>query len=118
MRPIPIKMREQMANDEYYKRCARERVFQDHVCKGRITFEHCFVYAGRQINEVWAIIPLCEYAHFEILDKNKNQYISLKRATDDELDKYPRFNWQVSKDYLSAKYGHLDCELKGEKPPF
>ncbi len=47
MRPISPKLREQMANDPYYKYCARGGP----DCNGRITWEHCFTYAGKQINE-------------------------------------------------------------------
>lgn len=63
-------------------------------CEGRITIEHAFTYAGKQINELWALIPLCEYHHLgEGLIKRENQRIAVARATDEELSKYPRINW-------------------------
>jgi len=92
MRPIPPKMREAMAADPYYKACARA----DHECSGRITWEHVWIYAGRQINEVWAIIPLCWHHHLgEGLDKRENERISIARATDEDLAKYPRRKWSL-----------------------
>ena len=78
-----------MLADTYYKKCAREK---EGNCAGRITFEHAIIYAGRQLNEKWAIIPLCEYHHAVNqyqdtgdLDKQKNICIALMRATDEEL---------------------------------
>ena len=56
---IPPKIREIISNDPYYKKCARHN--QD--CDGRITIEHVFLYAGRQISDLWNLIPLCERHH-------------------------------------------------------
>ena len=74
--------------------CARAK---DGSCKGRITWEHALTYAGKQIDEVWAIIKLCEYHHavntyqdMGALNKKVNVWIALNRATDDELRKYSK----------------------------
>ena len=100
MRPIPPKLREQMANDPYYKKCARSSL----ECKGRITWEHAWIYGGKQINEVWAIIPLCVYHHLEEgLNKHENQKIALQRATKEDLDKYPKKDWEKEKIWLKLK---------------
>lgn len=94
MRPIPPKLRQEMADDIYYKTCARA----DEDCEGRITWEHAFIYAGKQINEKWAIIPLCVYHHLgDGLDKRKNEAIALARATLGDVMKYPRKNWAQMK---------------------
>jgi len=89
MRKIDPKQREQMAQDPFYKKCARHA---DGHCDGRITWEHVLIFAGKQVNEPWAIIPLCEYHHAigkhqdgGNLLKEKNVWIALNRATDDEL---------------------------------
>lgn len=74
--------------------------------------EHCFIYAGRQVNEKWAIIRLCEKAHSVgpyatsggILDKSINRWIALGHATHLDLAKYPRASWQDLKNYLNRKY--------------
>jgi hypothetical protein len=95
MRPIPMKLRLEMAEDSYYESCARAN---EGGCKGRITWEHAFMYAGKQINERWAIIPLCVYHHLGPgLDKRKNERIAIARATEQDLQKYPRKNWQTYK---------------------
>jgi hypothetical protein len=92
MRPIPKKLRDDMASDPYYETCARA---SEGGCRGRITWEHALIYAGRQINEKWAIIPLCVYHHLgEGLNKRTNERIAVARATEEDLKKYPRKNWK------------------------
>ena len=97
MRPIPQKLKDQIKADPYYKKCARK----GDDCKGRITWEHVFIYKGRQINEKWAIIPLCAYHHSvdefqdgKGLDKRMNERIAIKRAIKEDLEKYPRRDWK------------------------
>ena len=92
MNNMPKKLREQLSNDPYYKKCARE----NGDCEGRITWEHCWIYAGKQIQEAWAIIALCWRHHLgDLLDKKINQKISLKRATPEDFAKYPRKDWKT-----------------------
>lgn len=96
-----------MSDDPYYKKCVRN---SEGTCKGRITWEHAFIYAGKQINEKWAIIPLCEF-HHDLgiyqgngdLDKDLNQLIALDRATSEDLAKYPRKDWRQIYEYLENK---------------
>jgi hypothetical protein len=72
MRPIPENLKIEIADDPYYKHCARE----DNLCSGRITWEHVWIYARKQINEKWAIIPLCWYHHLGAgLDKEANEWL-------------------------------------------
>lgn len=101
MNNIPGPLRAELAEDPYYKICARV----DFDCSGRITWEHAHYYAGKQIQERWAIIPLCVYHHLGPgLNKELNQAIALARASDEDLAKYPRGNWQQMKSYLFKKY--------------
>ncbi len=84
MRPIPIMMRENMSAHRFYKTCC----LKGNECKGRIEWHHAIIFAGRQLNEIWAIVPLCQY-HHRIADskyiKQKVLTICLSRATDEEL---------------------------------
>lgn len=113
MRPIPETLKREMERDQYYKACARE----GNDCKGRITWEHAFIYHGRQINEKWAIIPLCEWHHLGGgLDKRMNEWIALKRATNTDLAKYPYENWVRKLKFLDKKY-HIH-NLSTAKPLF
>ena len=102
MSPIPIKLREELSQDPYYSRCARKF---DGNCSGRITWEHAFEYQGRQIQERWSILPLCWHHHLgEGLDKDKNHWIALHRATVDDFQRHPRKKWYHIMAYLNNKY--------------
>lgn len=91
MNNIPIKLRKQLASDSYYHACARKG-WHEHACAGRITWEHALILAGKQVQERFAIIPLCAKAHavdaFQDggdLNKEINLWIALNRATDEEM---------------------------------
>lgn len=78
-----------------------ERVSEG-VCSGRLTKEHAFIYAGKQIQELWAVIDLCWYHHLGAgMNKNINEKIALSKATDEDLAKYPKKDWQQ----LKKRYG-------------
>lgn len=111
MRKIPLKLKDNVL--EYAKRypCLRREVFEDHECKGRTTLEHALIYAGRQVNEDFAIVPLCALAHSVddyqgrgILDKEKNHFLALARASELDLQAYPKSDWKQKKKYLENKY--------------
>jgi hypothetical protein len=102
MRPLTPKLKREIDADPYFKTCARKG---EGYCDGRITIEHAFIYQGRQINELWALVPLCWHHHLGSgLDKKKNQWISLKRATIADLKKYPNYNWLQQIQYLNKQY--------------
>lgn len=109
MRKISLQVKAQLEAEPQV--CARA---SDGGCKGRITWEHTLIYAGRQIDEVWAIIKLCEY-HHDVntqqgdgdLDKQKNVWIALNRATDQELEKYSKaVNYKRERGRLNKIYGN------------
>lgn len=108
-----------MAADPYYRQCARNALFNDHVCKPNpvarrlIEWEHAFKYAGRQIIEPWATVPLCWYVH-EGPGKNKriNEFLALRRATPEDLAKFPGVDWTQKLKYLSNKYDPLIFKKK------
>ena|SRR3990167_1382995 len=84
-------------------RCER---WQEGNCSGRLTKEHCFIYAGKQIQEDWAIIDLCWFHHLgEGMNKQINEFISIMRATPKDFEKFPRKDWLQRKKYLVKKYG-------------
>jgi len=114
MRPIPPKLREEMNDDPFYHKCARAEFLKDHECEADpvtrrlIEWDHCFTYAGRQINELWAILPVCFYVHRGAgFNKEINQWIALNRATSEDFAKYPKFDWFQRRKYLNSKYGNL-----------
>jgi hypothetical protein len=87
---MPRKLREECANDPYYQVCARS----NEECEGRITWEHALTYKGSQIQEKFAVIPLCEYHHLGAgLYKKTNEWIAVGRATHADKMRHDRFPW-------------------------
>lgn len=106
---IPKPLLQEILSDKYYKKCVRH---EEKRCKGRVTFEHVWIYAGKQVQEKWAIIPLCEYHHDVLsyqdrgdLIKDLNEYYSINRMTEADMQKYDRYDWKQRKQYLNTKYG-------------
>lgn len=113
MRKIPPKLLQDILNDPYYAKCIRHKEGQ---CKGRITLEHAIIYGGKQVNDKWAILPVCAYHHavdeFQDngdVDKDYHEYVALSRTTIREVsDKYPKRDWEQRWRYLESKYGERE----------
>lgn len=114
MRHIPDGLKQEVLSSPYARKCLRQLVLQDHVCQGRLTMEHAMIHAGRQVNEFWALMMICAYAHsvdqFQdggILDKRINEWLALSRIENwDEVDrKYPRQQWRQRLRYLNSLFG-------------
>lgn len=103
MRPIPLVIRKKIDADPFYKSCVR---LSEGGCDGRITIEHALQFQGRQLNELFALLPLCWRHHLgKGLSKEYNRHVALQRATDADLAKYSRANWKTLKTHLEKKYG-------------
>lgn len=95
-------MREELANTPHMKVCAVSNLQNVYgPCARKIDFDHVWTYAGRQINELWAILGVCERHHRM---KDGNQLLkdtiwrtSLRLASETDLAKYPRKNWKQIK---------------------
>lgn len=97
MRPIPKKLREQLAQDPFMKRCCFPGCSEI-----RVEWHHVFLYAGKQINERFSIVPACVFHHRgKGFDKRTFERIALSRATQEELDRYPMRNWDQMRLALS-----------------
>jgi len=84
-------------------------------CDGRITWEHAIIHAGRQVDAAWAIVKLCERHHAVgqyqdggDLDKEKNVFLALSQATDEELRTHSKaIDYVALRERLHEKYKHL-----------
>lgn len=102
MKALPMKLRQQIANEIVTARCAR---YGDGWCDGRITVEHAF---GRVRQERWQLIFLCWEHHLgDGMDKQKNKWIALNQAKEEDFNKYPKsaVQWKQEKAYLNSVYG-------------
>lgn len=120
MTPIPQKVRKEIANDPSYKLC-KLKGLHGHVCGGRITMEHALIYAGKQIQEKWAIISICasgqEVDFFQdahTMKKELNVWIALNQATTDDLARFPKASYRFQRDNLNAKYGYPKIQVAEE----
>ncbi|MHA1401637.1 MAG: hypothetical protein ACTSQE_14905 [Candidatus Heimdallarchaeaceae archaeon] len=109
MRPISPKIKKHISEDEFYEVCCRE---EEGDCDGGITMEHALIYAGRQIDEIFAIIPVCEYHHGVNqyqgggkLDKKKHEWIAISRMTTADRIKYSKRPWMNELRLLENKFG-------------
>ena len=109
MNNTPKKLRDKWSL-EGKKICARAN---EGGCGGRLTKEHTIIFKGKQLQEDWAIIDLCERHHAVLnyqdngdLQKEKNVWIALNRASDEELEAISKvIDFKRKRDYLNKKYG-------------
>ena len=60
---IPPAMREQLSQDPFMKTCIIEKAVPFDSCKGRITWQHAFQYASKRQNQLYTLLPMCEWHH-------------------------------------------------------
>lgn len=108
MNNTPEKIKKELNADPFMAVCIHSYLRGASFCSGPITWEHAWIYAGRQVQERWSIVPVCYYHHLGPgLDKRFNQYISLLRATPEDLAKYPNKDWDTLLIYLGKLYGKI-----------
>lgn len=108
-----MKVRKEIDADPLYRHCALEGL-HGHTCGGRITMEHALIYAGKQIQEKWAIVPVCaagqevdQYQDAHTMNKELNKWVAFNQATDAELIAFPKAfpTYIEQKVRLNRKYG-------------
>lgn len=103
MRPIPLRIHKQLDEMEFMKKCIWCGTQQN------IEREHSLIYAGKQINEVYSIQPLCRDCHrgysgtIKREIKDYSEFIAIVRGLKDLVKKYPKFDWQRRKQELEYK---------------
>lgn len=96
-KPIPADMRAEMDEDPFMHRCC----LADNTCEGRIEWHHNLIYAGKRVNEKWAVLPCCHYHHTsESHFKEQLNKIMCSRASVEDLEKYSK-----AIDYVAIKHG-------------
>lgn len=99
MRPIPPKLKGNLEEQPRMKACALAAYQGEYgICsRGKVDWHHVWTYAGRQINEAWAIVGACQRHHKEVNGrrevKEAFERISLRLAQQDDFDRYPRKDW-------------------------
>lgn len=118
MTKIPQKVRKEIDADPRYKVCALYGQ-ETHICGGRITMEHAFIYAGQQVQQKWAIVPVCargqEVDHYQdahTMNKELNQWVALNQATVEELSHFKRVSYLMIRHQLNKKYGVYASKLE------
>ena len=102
MRPIPPKLRNEMEIDPYYQRCCVTGKSRSQMVK--IEWHHNLIYAGRQVNEKWCILPLWDKIHDQARNKEVKEildWIMLNRATDGDLARYSKADLIAKKERLN-----------------
>lgn len=104
MNKIPPKLRENMAADPFYQRCCVTGAMAKNA---KVEWHHNFIFAGRQVQRKWAILPLRADVHADIAKhKERCDWIMLNRASTEELKAYSRGQDLAAKrDRLNKKYG-------------
>lgn len=94
MRKIPQELKDEMSVDPYYQECCLLVLGN---CGGRIEWHDNLIYAGRQQNHKWCILPLCHDHHMKADNKEIKPLlddIMVSRATPEELAEYPKRQWK------------------------
>lgn len=102
---IPVKLLKEILEDKFYRVCCLTG-----KVNGKIDLHHNLIYAGKQVNEKWCILPICNSIHqyhqgFTKEVKEKLDWIMLNRATDKELKKYSKcVDYIKERERLNKKY--------------
>ena len=107
MNNIPPKLRKQLADDPMYKRCIVHQCY--HGPGVKIEWHHNLIFAGKQVQERWCILPICKAVHDlanNTLVRGHLDWIMINRATDDELRRYSKAIDLIAKrNRLNKQYG-------------
>lgn len=107
MRKIPKALIREMVASPFYRKCCV-------TGKGnyKIDFHHNFIYAGRQVNRRWCILPLTKKVHDNIVKyKDRCDWIMLNRAPLRDLLEFSKGGSLIAKkNRLNKKYGEWTAD--------
>lgn len=92
-----------MEADPFYKICCISGRTSE---QEKIDWHHNLIFAGRQVNEAFCILPLAKSIHDRIVEyKELCDYIMLSRATPEERSRYSKaINYELMYQNLKKKY--------------
>lgn len=101
---IPVKLRAEMDADPWMHRCCVTG-----ATLGKIDWHHNLIFAGKQVNERWCILPLSKRVHDRANRKDVRDildWIMLNRAKPSDLGKYSKAIDLVARcRHLNMKFG-------------
>ena len=107
-----------MQNDPFYSRCCvtgKGIKTENRFNEDRIEWHHNLIFAGRQVNEKWCILPVVKHIHDREKEpeiKERINWIMLNRATDEELERYSKArNLKAERDKLNEKLGTWESNI-------
>lgn len=112
MNNIPKKLKKVIISESRQKVCVMYGQ-EGHLCDGRITFDHAIIFGGKQLQEDWAILPLCAKGHgvdefqgHANVAKEKRTWIALNRAPGNRLMEISKaMDYVAYRERLNKKYG-------------
>lgn len=108
MATIPQKIRYTLANDPFMRRCIHDNA----DCEARIEWEHALTFAGKQVQEVWAIIPCCTYHHRKNgLNKRFNRFIAVYCMPVEDQLTYAKAQFVLERNGLLKEYENANPNL-------
>lgn len=112
---MPPKLRMDLTEDPNYRTCMRKTLLDDHECERDpmkrfqpVEWEHVVIFGGKQVQKRWAVISICFLVHRGgLMDKQKNLWIALNRASDEELKEVssPAMDYMFERERLNTIYG-------------
>jgi hypothetical protein len=108
MSPIPKKLRAQMEADPYYRDCCITGI--GHT-GNQVEWHHNLTYAGRQVQEAWAILPVLKSVH--ALARNRHMRVCLDYAM---LQRAKEIHAQIPAGIMEAiaqRWFYASMEIEG-----
>lgn len=111
-----------MERDPFYARCCltgKGKKTENRFDPNRIEWHHNLIFAGKQVQKKFAILPVIKHYHDRMVGQTKElcDWIMLNRATDQELAEYSKArDLFAERERLNNKYGPWPKKKKTNAP--
>lgn len=106
MNHIPTSLNKELNEDPFYTKCCLRMLGG---CGGRIERHHNLIYAGKQYQAKFCILPACHDHHDMARNteiKERFDWVMLNRATEQEILSISKaINYSWVRDRLNTKFG-------------